>query len=116
MPCPRYVPEVDKHDSTRAKVHGNDAVKHELGAKAHTNGVVFHSITTLEVLSMACCFAAAVKYSLYGAVSEVITLYLLKTCDSYNPCCALFRIKDAHYLKHKQKALFRIPMQHHCNG
>lgn len=52
------------------------------------------------------------KISLYGAMSEAITVNLLKTCDSYNPCCALFRIKDVHYLKYKQKALIRISMQH----
>ena len=107
MPCPRYVPEVDKHDLTRSKVHRNGTSWHGWARKyRHTNGVVFHSITTLEVLSMACCFAA-VKYH-YGAMSEAITLNLLKTYDSCNPCCALFRIKNAHYLKHKQRVLFRI--------
>lgn len=83
-----------------------------LGTCKHTNCVVFHSITTLEVVNMACCFAATTYYYMIWRLKLHMNLNLLKICDSYNPCCALFRIKDARYLKCKQKASFRtFPMQ-----
>ena len=60
MPHRHYVSVVDKHGPIHSKVQRNDTGKRLASAKAvRTSCVVFHSITTLEAVNMACCFAAA---------------------------------------------------------
>ena len=55
-----YASVVDKHGMIRSEVHRKIQVQNKEVLGAHTSCVVFHSITTLEAVNMACCFAAAI--------------------------------------------------------